>query len=196
MKAITKTAKITATPDEKKEQIVQVARLIFTKRFQGDLPYGPSAACLYWAACVTFAAKKFGVNLVVQAGTASFLRLPHHLDDGEPTTPTHFSYVCDKSLSMSTVAAHLDFGRLPEMHVWAADPGRQEIVDLTTKFLPEQCKRLSGLDWLTPAPPDYLWCKVSRLPEEWVYAPNADATFLAMMLIAETCAADIKAAMH
>lgn len=141
-------------------------------------------SCLYWSATAIAVAAKLGIRLIMQAGTANFRRLPPHLDDGAPTTLTHFSYEWSGAappLDHPAVQLALKTGKrvLPEMHVWAADPARQEIVDLTTRFLPEMCERTAGLEWLEDAPPRFLW-QGNPLPPGWSYTPNREATFLAM----------------
>ncbi len=173
-------------------------------------------ACLYWTTSVIEAAQRVaGVRLVMQAGSAQFRRLPPHLDDGKPETATHFSYmwsppVRSNASSWLNVYTHPDgstmqarpdglierpgadgkpFVCLPEMHVWAADPERQELVDLSTKFLPTLCQKTLGVPggprvWQDATPPDYVWCTYDKLPPDWRYAPDRDATILAHRLAA------------
>lgn len=72
--------------------------------------------------------------------------------------------------------------RLPEMHVWVAVPANNLIIDLTSGQFPVQCKRLIGLDWSGPIPPNHLWCKAD--PEKWMdnvaYQPDVKAIELVM----------------
>lgn len=165
------------TLDEgQKLAIVQDARALFAHRYRTlDLVGG---ACLHWTACVIHAAKRRGKRLVIQAGTANFLRLPYEQDDG--VVATHFSYEWS-TLERSKIAQHVVTGTLPEMHVWAGDLAEQAIVDLSTGALATECKARSGLPWLTPTPPSFVW--THRLPTGWHYRPNRTATELAAMLL-------------
>jgi hypothetical protein len=166
-------------------------------------------ACLYWATTAIRTAAEHGpgrdgVRLVLQAGTAQFRRLPPHLDDGKPETSTHFSYMWAPAVLRHGIPHYTlpsgslcparpdglitrpgpDGARLclPEMHVWAADPERQEVVDLSTFALATQCAKVLGAPWLDAPPPDYMWCPYSALPDDWHYAPDRAATLLAYRL--------------
>jgi hypothetical protein len=118
---------------------------------------------------------------IIQAGSASWPRVPPELDDG--VMNTHFSYVWDPDsyaarLALAGVfqAARLG-GRkgfsLPEMHVWLARPDTRDIIDFTTGLWPEACKLTIGEEWLAPPPPDYLWA--DELPEGVHYAADRSA---------------------
>ena len=156
-----------------KEEIVKLARARFNS---WGLTVPPAHSCLYWAAAIIGEAGLNGVRLSLQAGSASFLMVPPHLDDGN--IPTHFSYQWDDKNSV--VRQYQDKNLLPEMHVWAADVENKEIVDLTTCFLPELCIK-AGFRWHCKEPPDFLWS--NTLPDGWVYRPNLPATKLAAQLI-------------
>lgn len=67
-------------------------------------------------------------------------------------------------------------GLLPEMHVWAAIPFTKEIVDMSTKFWPEQAQRLGGFDWPGTVPPDFFWGTAAELQStKAFYRADADA---------------------
>jgi hypothetical protein len=51
---------------------------------------------------------------------------------------------------------------------------RNELLDFSTKFLPEQAAK-EGLVWRTPRPPDFLWCGSAELPEGVIYKPDLAA---------------------
>jgi len=121
------------------------------------------------------------LRLMPQAGTAAWRVLPEELDDGEPTTHTHYSYVWEQDSRLTRAMIKRD--RLPEMHVWCADPARREIIDLSVRYQPESCRMRSGLQWLTPPPPDYLWTDEASMPAGFHYEPSESATQLAMQYI-------------
>jgi hypothetical protein len=168
--------------DSRKARIVARAEQLYRKHLVGD-EHVPGS-CLYWAVSVIAAAAETGLRLIPQAGTASFQRLPGHLDDGAPTTLTHFGYEWQPgSRSLVNLGGRLV---LPEMHVWAADPVAGEIVDLSTRHLVEMCQTVGGLPWLEAAPPRFLWAR--QLPAGWHYAPTREATELAVRFATEALA--------
>lgn len=138
----------------------------------------PHASCLYLAGAVIQVAAAHDIHLVLQAGSASWSLYPQPELIPEPT-PTHFGYEWE-GLNHPAVQVQLVQNRMPEMHVWAGDPVRQEIVDLTTWAWPQQAQRLAGLEWKTAAPPDFLWGKP---PAVAYYQPMEDATLLAMRML-------------
>lgn len=160
-------------PAPDKARIVALAEQLHRDHLVGDAHVPGS--CLHWTMAVIDAAARNGLRLIPQAGSASFQRLPRYLDDGAPTTLTHFSYEWHGG-----DVTKLPDGRLilPEIHVWAADPARGEIVDLSTRHLAEMCETTAGLPWLDVAPPPYLWSR--ELPAGWLYQPNREATELAV----------------
>ena len=121
----------------------------------------PSRGCLLWAGAAALALCEAGERAVINAGTAMFAAVPESEDDG--TADTHVSYVWDDVLGERLAAAGL-----AEVHVWAALPGRGEIIDLTTRYLPERAREY-GLEWRTPVL-EYFWG--SELPERWIYHPS------------------------
>lgn len=133
-------------------------------------------ACLYWAAETTRELSRRGLRALIQAGTLMWPRVLPEQDDG--VSPTHFSYVWEPN-SMTTRNLILA-GMLPEMHIWVGLPDSNEIVDLTTKFLPVQCQRLIKYDWPGIKPPDYLWTNAKELPEGVIYEPDIKAIVLAL----------------
>ncbi len=129
---------------------------------------------------------------LIQAGSAQWPRVPPELDDG--VSPTHFSYQwCPGSDVARLVRAgifpavrrgdgQLAFS-LPEMHVWLGCPGTGELIDFSSGLWPAACKAATGLDWLAPPPPEYVWALGDRLPAGARYAPCRDAIDLVVLLL-------------
>lgn len=173
-----KKKKGTAKPRRSKEWIVRRARQIFTERFGVCSTVG---RCPQLAWAVIEAAREGGRYLTIQAGSAYWERLPPHLDDG--VSDTHFGYTWDPSHPASR--ASLAAGGIPEVHVWAADPKTQEIIDLATGDWPDQAAALGGYDWPGKRPPSYLWTS-APLPVEAHYEVNREATlYIAQILEAD-----------
>lgn len=179
--------------------VVDAARDFFQSCF--GYPEASYGACLYWSIAAIKAANRYGIRLILQAGSAAFRRLPPRLDDGKPETLPHFAYVWTPPLSdpLRTPTCNgqptPDYlttrgGRLclPEIHVWAGyvgdgrDPNTMRVVDLSTFALKDQCADLMGEPWFEADPPRYLWCRPNEIPDGWHYEPNRDATLLANRL--------------
>jgi len=165
-----------ATPGRLRSHLAGEARRLFLERHPNALPH---ASCLYWALAVIRACRECGIRAILQAGTAMWPRLRPEQDDG--LSPTHFSYVWEPEapLTLERLANNL----LPEMHVWAAVPAEQEMVDLTTSFWPEQCQRLLGRDWPGDLPPSWLWATCEELPERVVYQADLRAIVAVYQLL-------------
>ena len=127
-------------------------------------------SCLYWSLTGIGILTSFGLRALIQAGSMSWPILPQHLDDGQQ--PTHFSYEWSPWREESQAA--LKLGLLPEIHIWVGLPDENELVDFSTKWLPQHAAQ-EGLVWRTEPPPDFLWCGPSELPDRVVYQPNMDA---------------------
>lgn len=168
--------KIKPKPGARRAQLVAEARELFRRSFDHD--EDSSGICLYMAACIIKVAHRRGLRLIPQAGSASWQIVPEHMDDG--VSATHFSYVWTGDFTVPYVEAGLS---LPEMHVWAADPARNEIVDLTAGLQPAQCKRTTGMSWHMPPPPDFVWHRGTKLPCG-IYEPNMEATRYAVDMMA------------
>ncbi len=126
--------------------------------------------CLYWALTGMGILLSHGFRALIQAGSMSWPILPPHLDDGKQ--PTHFTYEWSPWREESQAA--LKLGLLPEIHIWIGLPDQNELVDFSTKWLPQQAAR-EGLTWKTEPPPNFLWCGPSDLPAGVVYKPNMEA---------------------
>jgi len=156
--------------------MVLEARHLFRAHFP---TVSEQAACLYLAPAIISVAKRMGVRLVLQAGSASWRRVSEVDDDG--LMATHFSYLWEPhTLRTRMILAQ---GLMPELHVWAADPERQEIVDLTTGHIPLQCQQLGEMKWLCEPPPDFIWHSGPGIAQlDAHYEPTQLATELALEL--------------
>lgn len=129
-----------------------------------------SRACLYWASITVEILCKHDFSAVLQAGTMMWPKIRPEQDDGKCST--HFSYIFE---NIRPPIPNV----LPEMHVWAGILDTQEIVDLTTRYLPEQCERIINEDWSGDLPPEFLWCSIRDLPKGVIYEANPIATLMA-----------------
>jgi hypothetical protein len=149
--------------------------------FAEHKPHVPkSAACFYWAVLTAAVLKDKGIDIRIQAGSLQWPRVKH--DDGK--IATHFSYMWEPE-SPATIEAILE-NRFPELHVWVALPERRELVDVTTRYLKQQCEERAGMKWLAPKPPDFLWCSFDRMPKGVIYKPELSAIHYVLKIIRET----------
>jgi hypothetical protein len=127
-------------------------------------PWLLSCGCLYWAGHLVERLRAEGVRAIIQGGTAMWpMRGASWADDG--VSPTHFSYEWDIEQARSRLIQKLPV----EIHIWAAIPATSTIIDLSTKYAPEQCERILGQPWTAPRPPDYLWTEGGGLPQGMRY---------------------------
>jgi hypothetical protein len=139
-------------------------------------------ACLHYAAITSLAVAKRGVRTVLQAGSASWRFKAPGNDDGGPT---HFTYTFDPNDLAS--AARLAAGAMPEIHCWVGIPKTDEIVDLTTGFLPELLTvALPSEKWTQLAPPPFFWGPRATLPDGWHYWATIDAIRIAFGLLRDS----------
>lgn len=157
--------------------MVEDIRQMMSANFVGD---DIGAACLYWAKATLIRLREAGHAAQIQAGTAAWKRVPDHLDDG--VVDTHFGYQWTAHSPENEAA--LLAGRLPEMHVWAAIPERNQIIDMTTGFQVEQCSKMLGMDWPADHPPDWLWIDCDKIQGTgFVYEPCMEAIKLSWELL-------------
>ena len=135
-------------------------------------------SCLYWTITGLGVLQSLGYRALLQAGSMSWPILPAHLDDGQQ--PTHFSYEWSPWRSESQAA--LELGLLPEIHLWIGLPDQNELVDFSTRWLPQQAAQ-EGLVWRTESPPDFLWCGPASLPAGVLYKPEMEAIAFALKII-------------
>lgn len=135
------------------------------------------ARCFFFAVHAIEAIREQGQRAILQAGNASWKRIPPEMDDG--VSADAFGYVWSPKDLSSQIAISL--GGMPEMHVWAGILPAGEIVDMTTGFFPEQAKLLCDYDWPGKRPPKYFWDTPDKL-EFGYYEPLAPATEYAVKL--------------
>jgi len=134
-------------------------------------------ACLYYAWAVCQAAREEGHRFLLQAGTAFWPRMTLAQDDG--VSPLCFGYQWDPVAAQGYLARQM----MPEMHCWVGDPAEGEVIDLTTGYWPVECKRIIGLDWPGPRPPDHVWASPLTLPDGVRYEPDREAGLVARRLL-------------
>ena len=93
--------------------------------------------CFYWSLTLMGVLLQQGYHALIQAGSLSWPIVPPGQDDGH--SPTHFSYEWSPWREESEAA--LKLGLLPEIHVWVGLPDQNELLDFTTKFLPDQAAK-------------------------------------------------------
>ena len=144
------------------------------REFVNDLnPDIEVGKCAYLTAAVILMGRLQGLDLIPQAGNAAWPRLKPEQDDGVSDV-THFGYIMEGEMPPPP--------EMPaEFHMWAADPGTYEIIDLSLRDFPAECKRITGLDWLGDIPPDYLW--QSQVPDNVMYQPLKEASERAALAV-------------
>lgn len=132
--------------------------------------------CLIWAFETMVKLRQNGVDALIQAGTAMWPFKNKDQDDG--ISNTHFSYQFEDTAFNRRMMTR---SQLPEMHVWVGIPASKEIVDLTTKFWPQQAKELEDIEWQGNKPPEYFWS--NEFPPEVLYQPSKVATLFAINML-------------
>ena len=154
-----------STSFEEKLAIHQATGARYRQWYADQAEHG--GRCLYWSLTLMGVLLENGYRALIQAGSMSWPIVLPGQDDGK--TATHFSYEWSPWREESQAA--LKLGLLPEIHVWVGLPEQNELLDFSTKFLPEQAAK-EGLVWRIPRPPDFLWCGPSELPEGVLYKPD------------------------
>lgn len=143
----------------------------------------PAKLCFYLAVFTHGHLKEMGKfgRCLISAGTFRIPRI--NLADDDGVVATHFGYTfTPDEAAMEALKAE----RMPEIHCWVQLPDQQEIVDLSTCYAKKQCKSLTGLDWLAPDPPDYVWHHPHELPAGIEYHPTPEAVAVARYFIQST----------
>ena len=143
------------------------------ERAVSRLPEQPGQ-CLYYAHHTARILWRHGHKVVIQAGSLQWPRVRREEDDGK--VRTHFAY--EWNLDDPKSRAALEAGQLPELHVWTGLVDQQVLIDFSTRHL-QVAARKAGLEWTALAPPRFLWCPATALPDWVVYRPNAEATIFA-----------------
>jgi hypothetical protein len=161
----------------KRKALVRDARKLAAETFPDT--EGKPGCCLFlaWATCVV--AERYGLKLLMYAGSAAWPCMDDEHDDGY--SPNVFEYVFDPN-DHQTIA-RLSAGMLPEMHVWAGNPRTGDIIDLSTGDLPQQALETAGIEWKAATPPDHWWGPASRLPKYASYKPSPIAGRVAAGLL-------------
>lgn len=141
----------------------------------------PSARCFFYGVKTVLVLRQAGVRVILQAGSCQWPRIRPDQDDG--VCATHFGYVWSPREEPSRRAMRL--GVMMEMHVWAADPEANEIIDFTSGFFPEQAKSIGGFDWPGDPPPPFFWGGPNIMPPGAHYEANIDAIKYAFLLAAK-----------
>ncbi len=124
--------------------------------------------CIFAAVAAIRAARVRGRRLRLRAGTCFW---PRRRDDG---TDALFGFQWEGTLAPAVQDA-VRRGKLPEVHVWADDPRRGDIVDLSTGGFPILAARLGYADWPAIPPPAWWWGSPTALPTGARYEPAGDA---------------------
>lgn len=153
------------TPDEK-QSIFEAARETMQSWY--GLELAERGACLYWNQCAMRELHLRGHEPILQAGTLLWRMVPDARDDGQQATHFGFEWTPEHPFSINAVNA----GLLPEVHIWAALPKENAIVDFSTGYIAQYAKHEHGYDWLTLPPPDYVF---GIPPRDAFYKPHAEA---------------------
>lgn len=155
-----------------RDEIAGYVRALFKLWYSGaraEADEMNAGLCLHWTHCACCVLRQSGYRAILQAGSMNW---PINRNAPEPQ-PTHFSYEWEPDNFDS--ALRIAQGALPECHVWAALPDRNEIVDFSTGFFKGVASKRHGLTWLDADPPEYLWCPANALPEGVRYRPSLQA---------------------
>lgn len=163
---------------QQKCQCVAEARKLVRRTWPSLNTYG-AGACLYLAWGIISVAQSRGVKLLLQAGTAYWARVTDATDDGVEPNVFGYEWHADSPETIALLAAN----KMPEIHVWAADPVAVEIVDLTTGTWPEQCREILGVGWKAPKPPPFYWDDPRNVPGAGAYKAERSACEVAVELM-------------
>lgn len=147
----------------------------FQKYKPSNMP--ASGSCLVWTFATLAVLTSKRIRAVLQAGTCMWPRVRKEQDDG--ICSTHFGYEWNPATKESLMAVQM--GKMPEIHIWAAIPKTQTIIDFSTREFPTQCKKLIKADWPGDLPPQYLWCSAKNIPKGVQYKPEIDAIVYASL---------------
>ena len=161
-----------------RDAMVAAARQLAHETFGEPTKGMGSCLALTWSICTI--ARRQGLRLIMQAGSAHWPRVTNETDDG--TEPNLFGYEWDLQTALRVMPS-LPPNWLPEIHIWAADPVAVEIVDLSTGAFPTLCKSMTGLPWKAPQPPAYFWGNPLDVPTPGYYHPQRSACEMAVRLL-------------
>lgn len=157
-------------PQEQRQDFIAKVRTDTLSWHRQHLSHVPiSGLCILWADRVIKELAFYGVRGIFQAGSASW---PFRTDWEADPEMSHLSYVWDQDEPRTVYLLKRDL--LPEMHCWVGIPASQELVDLTTIYLPELVNGWPGFRWQAPIM-DHLWTKANDLPHGVSYTPDLAA---------------------
>ena len=171
------------TQQQKEEHVRSIRKWMANWQAKFDRHIPAEAACLYWSGVVLSYFDSIGETALLQAGSASWARVSQEADDGKMNT--HFSYMFEYN---AKIPIALSMGVLPEMHVWVAIIDPQQLVDLTTCFVPQQYKKLVKEEWGDKQVPGFIWAERQELEDNWeiIYTPDMRAINIAIQLLRKT----------
>jgi len=155
---------------------IEQAYALAKKMVDRDNVYLPGS-CIYHALAVR---EILGGEVVAGSMSWRFTNFDNGVND------THFSYVFEPE----KLAIYLAKGVFPEMHVWNKIDGK--VLDLTTKFIPEQAKTIAGLIWSSPLPPAYHFGNNQDESYTYLYTEHPLASAVTHTLMLEINLGDIK----
>ncbi len=161
--------------EQDRDGIVAEIRDLMAENYRGPQSQG---ACLYWAKATCEVLGQFGVRCIPQAGTGGWLRIDDADDDGKCDNAFCYEFNSDNPENVKRLAAR----GMPEMHVWAAIPEDNEIIDLTTGFQVQQCRETAGMDWPGAHPPEYIWTKADHVKRA-IYVPDLTACAMVFRML-------------
>jgi hypothetical protein len=170
---------VTATKKERKlsptkrRKLVRDSQLLYLSVWRHD-DVKPEFACLFHAAALhLLAAKRHGLQFMLQAGTCYWPRHTPETDPHKDADAPLFGYEWEGEKRVKRVAFCEETGTLrelmPEIHCWLAlrhEDGSGTIVDPTTSTWPKRAE-IEGHSWPGRRPPPYLWDKADELNDRY-----------------------------
>ena len=156
-----------------KQKIIERARELFNKNYKNK-----KGTCLGWALCGYVAAKEFGKNFSILAGSSQWKFVPDNLDDG--ISANYFGYVFEPNSIVSRM--NVASGGMPEFHAWLVDSENKQLIDFASYQFPSQAKSIAGYNWHSSlVPPKYYWVSFDEYMKDersgkCFYRPDKDAT--------------------
>lgn len=145
--------------------------LTFALQRYGVHPEQPGA-CVFLTLSALAAAETLGLPLLLQAGSAGWLRVPLERQDEE-----HAEFAYEWSPRDPISQMQIAMGALPEIHCWVAEPISKQLLDLSLLGLPATCTLHTGLTWdaVRPGRVDCWLVAETAYEKRWRYQPHRDA---------------------
>jgi hypothetical protein len=139
--------------------------------FYKDSPGG----CMFWHTAFLLSVPR-GIRCLVQAGTCYWPRLRRDQETNHEGVVL-YGYQWNPTVAIE----HISELVLPEIHVWAAFPDLDIIVDMTAGEFPGHCKNVIDLDWPGDRPPKVFWHEKGMVwPDRVVYKADITACQFAL----------------